>query len=72
MAVDGSLRWAIRRWTAIAISPWPSTPTAALDTTFNASGPKPGVLTTSTDPNDDEAYGVAIQSDGKIVVAGYG
>lgn len=44
----------------------------SLDTTFNASGPKPGVLTTSTDPNDDEAYGVAIQSDGKIVVAGYG
>lgn len=41
----------------------------ALDTTFNPSGSKPGTVTTNLD-NVDNGYSVAIQPDGKIVVAG--
>ena len=42
----------------------------SLDTTFNATGTKPGTVTTSIGSIDDEAHALVIQSDGKIVVAG--
>jgi len=42
-----------------------------LDTTFNQSGAKPGTMTTDFAGGTDKAYAVAIQPDGKIVVAGY-
>ena len=42
-----------------------------LDTTFNASGVQPGTVTTSIDNSDAAGYSVALQKDGKIVVAGY-
>ncbi len=42
----------------------------SLDTTFNATGTEPGIVTTSIGSIDDEAHALAIQSDGKIVVAG--
>ncbi len=43
-----------------------------LDTTFTNGGPFPGTITTSVDNNTrSEGYAVAIQSDGKIVVAGH-
>jgi uncharacterized delta-60 repeat protein len=41
-----------------------------LDTTFNAAGAQPGVVTTDIDGGNDTAYGVVLQGDGKIVVAG--
>lgn len=46
-----------------------------LDATFNALGVKPGTVLISIDNLSDksaEAYSVAIQQDGKIVVSGYG
>jgi hypothetical protein len=46
--------------------PLPSTP-GSLDVCFGASGKR----TTDVPPFTDEAYSLAIQSDGKIVVAGY-
>jgi len=46
------------------------TTSGSLDTTFNASGSKPGVYTLSLGTGNDFAYAVAIQSDGKIVVVG--
>jgi len=39
----------------------------SLDTSFNATG----IVTTAIGTVDDEAYALAIQSDGKLVVAGY-
>ena len=39
----------------------------SLDTTFNTTG----IVTTAIGTSDDDAVGVAIQSDGKIVAAGY-
>ena len=39
----------------------------SLDTTFDATG----IVTTPVGTSDDEANAVAIQSDGKIVAAGY-
>ena len=51
----------ILRWRAI-------TPTALLDTSF---GSGDGMVTTDFFGNDDYAYAMAIQSDGKIVAAGY-
>jgi uncharacterized delta-60 repeat protein len=42
-----------------------------LDKTFNASGNQPGTVTTLVDNEPASGYAVAIQSDGKIVVAGY-
>jgi uncharacterized delta-60 repeat protein len=38
----------------------------SLDTTFNTTG----IITTAIGPGNTQAYGVAVQSDGKIVVAG--
>ena len=43
------------------------TSTGALDTSFGSGG----VVTTSVGSGDDFGYSVAVQSDGKIVVAGY-
>ena len=43
----------------------------SLDTTFNATGTKPGTVTTSIGSVGDYALALGIQSDGKIVVAGY-
>ena len=43
----------------------------SLDTTFNSAGTKPGTVTTDLNGGDDDlAYSVAVQADGKIVVAG--
>jgi uncharacterized delta-60 repeat protein len=42
------------------------TSTGALDTSFNGTGK----VTTPVGPNHDEAYSVAVQGDGKILVAG--
>ncbi|MCX5923099.1 MAG: hypothetical protein NTU89_00880 [Candidatus Dependentiae bacterium] len=42
-----------------------------LDITFNPTGTPPGTKTTSIGVADSGAYGVAIDSDGNIVVAGY-
>jgi uncharacterized delta-60 repeat protein len=42
----------------------------SLDTTFNPSGITPGIVTTSIGGADDEAFALAIQSDGKLVAAG--
>lgn len=42
-----------------------------LDTTFNPGGTKPGTVTTDFAGSTDKAYAVAIQPDGKVVVAGY-
>jgi uncharacterized delta-60 repeat protein len=45
-----------------------------LDTTFNSGGPLPGTQLTDVDtsaPGIAEGYGVALQSDGKIVAVGY-
>ncbi len=42
-----------------------------LDTSFNASGSQPGTVATKVNSEFAEGYAVAIQSDGKIVVAGY-
>ena len=50
-------RFAVARYTA----------DGALDTTFGTGGK----VTTSFSSNEDRAYAVAVQSDGKIVVAGY-
>jgi uncharacterized delta-60 repeat protein len=47
------------------------TTTGALDTTFNPTGTMPGIVTTAIGTDDDEAYALAIQPDGKLVVAGY-
>ncbi|GBE00189.1 calx-beta domain protein [bacterium BMS3Abin07] len=41
-----------------------------LDTTFDSAGTTPGIVTTAIGTGVDEAYAVAIQSDGKIVAAG--
>lgn len=41
-----------------------------LDTTFNAAGATPGVATTDLQGSFDQAYAIAVQSDGKIVVVG--
>ena len=46
------------------------TTAGALDPTFNATNAIPGIATVSFGGGNDEAYAVAIQSDGKIVVAG--
>jgi uncharacterized delta-60 repeat protein len=43
----------------------------SLDTTFNATGTKPGTVTTSIGSVGDYALALGIQSDGNIVVAGY-
>src|SRR5206468_4572273 len=47
----------------------PALPTSAgaLDTSFGTGGK----VTTAIGSDNDQAYGVAIQSDGKIVAAGY-
>src|SRR5262249_45212120 len=45
-------------------------PDGSLDTTFDSAG-RDGKVTTSFGGFDDGAYGVALQSDGKIVVAGF-
>lgn len=44
------------------------TPTGALDNTFGSGG----IVTTDFGTNDDYARAIALQPDGKIVVAGYG
>lgn len=41
-----------------------------LDTGFNAGGAQPGVVTTDFSGGNDYAYALALQADGKIVVAG--
>jgi hypothetical protein len=43
-----------------------------LDTTFNPSGTQPGTVSTSINGYnlDNDAYSIALQSDGKIVAAG--
>jgi hypothetical protein len=43
-----------------------------LDTTFNPGGPQPGTLTSTIDGTNvaNRGFAVALQSDGKIVVAG--
>jgi uncharacterized delta-60 repeat protein len=43
----------------------------SLDTTFNATGTKPGTVTTSIGSGDAVANALGIQSDKKILVAGY-
>jgi len=43
----------------------------SLDTTFNAAGTKPGIVTTPIGSLKDYALALGIQSDNKIVVAGY-
>jgi uncharacterized delta-60 repeat protein len=43
----------------------------SLDTTFNSAGSQPGIVTASIGTVDDAAYALAIQSDGKLVAAGY-
>jgi uncharacterized delta-60 repeat protein len=43
----------------------------SLDTTFNATGTKPGTVTTPIGSSDDFALALGIQSNGRIVVAGY-
>lgn len=43
----------------------------ALDTTFNPAGTQPGVALTTIDNNPAIGVSVAIQQDGKIVLAGY-
>ena len=46
----------------------------SLDTFFNPKGVQPGTVTTSFGGSgipDDEAYSVALQADGKIIVGGY-
>ncbi len=44
----------------------------SLDTTFNSGGTQPGTVTTDIDNStSSQGRGVAIQSDGKIVVAGF-
>ena len=45
------------------------TTAGALDTTFNSGGSVPGTVTT-TISGIDAAFGVALQSDNKIVIAG--
>lgn len=42
----------------------------SLDTTFNAAGPTPGVITLSLTAGVDQAHGVAIQNNGAIVLVG--
>ncbi|MCP4375674.1 MAG: hypothetical protein GY794_05805, partial [bacterium] len=41
-----------------------------LDTSFDAGGDNDGIVITSLGPNNDWAYSVTLQSDGKILVAG--
>jgi len=43
----------------------------SLDTTFNATGTKPGTVTTPIGRSDDFAFALGIQPDHNIVVAGY-
>ncbi len=44
----------------------------SLDTSFNASGPQPGIAQTPiVNGSSSAAFGVAIQSDGKIIPVGY-
>ena len=42
----------------------------SLDTTFNSTGPQPGVVTTPIGVNAAASFTIAVQADGKIVVAG--
>ncbi len=42
----------------------------SLDTTFNSTGKVLGIVTTPVGSLDDRAYAIALQNDGKIVVAG--
>jgi uncharacterized delta-60 repeat protein len=43
----------------------------SLDTTFNATGTKPGIVTTPIGSSDDFALALGVQPDHNIVVAGY-
>ena len=63
VAENGIDKFAIARFTT----------TGVLDTTFNSAGTLPGTVSTAIDSptNFSEAYGVAIQTDGKIVVSGF-
>jgi uncharacterized delta-60 repeat protein len=61
VAPSGALVFAVARYT----------PGGALDPTFDPNGRLPGVVTTSFFQIDDSANGLAIQPDGKIVVAGF-
>ena len=45
-------------------------PDGSLDTTFNPTGPIPGIVTTPIGSGNDQANAVAIQADGKIIAAG--
>jgi len=45
-------------------------PDGSLDSTFNPAGMRPGLVTTAIGGGNDVAYGMVLQGDGKIVVAG--
>jgi uncharacterized delta-60 repeat protein len=59
--ISGANRFAVARFTA----------NGTLDTTFNAFGAQPGTVSTTVDGATALGYSVALQSDGKIIVAGY-
>ena len=44
---------------------------SSLDSTFNAGSGTPGIVATHIDGGESNPYAMALQSDGKIVVAGY-